>query len=346
MFMIRALSAFILCSIPAIAQTASRVQVRLDTDEPEAVLSILAKRQAGTAVTDSDWKKLFDTEGYRRLKKRELAMKNQFEDADFQKFVMSQELLGRATALRQILNKWMQADMTRPGTLALEYLPQDATIKATIYPSIKPRDNSFVAEVDTDPAIFLYLDPAVTREQFENTMAHELHHIGYGTACPAAKLKQWLAEQSPAVQQFSNWAGAFGEGYAMLAAAGGPDIHPKATEPLEKRQRWDRDLANFNKDQHELDEFFRGILSGELTHDQARERGYSYFGYQGPWYTVGWRMAVTIERKFGRDRLVQAECDGSALAVYNSAVAKNKSSDQNLPIWSPEVIRALPVHNQ
>lgn len=347
MFLIRALSVFLLCSVvAAAAQTSSRVQVRLNTDEPEAVLAILAKRQAGTAITEADWKKLFETEGYQRLKKREVSMKNKFEDPDFQKFVVSPELLGRATSLQQTLDKWKQADMSRPGALALAYLPQNATIKATIYPSIKPRDNSFVVDVDTDPAIFLYLDPAVTREQFENTMAHELHHIGYGTACPTAQAKQWLEGQSAAVKQFNNWVGAFGEGYAMLAAAGGPDIHPKATESLEKRQRWDHDLANFNKDQQELDEFFRGILSGKLTEEQARERGNSYFGYQGPWYTVGWRMAVTIEKTLGRDKLVQAECDGSALALYNSAVAKNKSGGQNLPLWSPEVIRALPVNHQ
>jgi hypothetical protein len=57
-------------------------------------------------------------------------------------------------------------------------------------------------------------------------------------------------------------------------------------------------------------------------------------------------MAVTIEKTFGRDKLIEAECDGSALALYDAAVAKNKSGDQNLPLWSPEVIRALPVNNQ
>lgn len=31
------------------------------------------------------------------------------------------------------------------------------------------------------PAIFLYVDPAESRAQFENTVAHELHHIGAGS---------------------------------------------------------------------------------------------------------------------------------------------------------------------
>jgi hypothetical protein len=33
---------------------------------------------------------------------------------------------------------------------------------------IKPKTNSLVFEVDTDPAIFLYIDPEISREKFEN----------------------------------------------------------------------------------------------------------------------------------------------------------------------------------
>ncbi len=342
MFFIRALSVLMLFSMAA-AQSASRVQVRLVADEPEAVLAILAKKQAGSAITDADWKALFDTEGYQRLKKRELSMKRPFEDAEFKEFVLSQDLLSRATALKQTLEKWKRADLSRSAALALAYLPENATIRATIYPSIKPRDNSFVFEVQSNPAIFLYIDPQVTQAEFENTLAHELHHIGYGTACPVTASKQWSAQQPAAIQQFNEWVGAFGEGYAMLAAAGGPDIHPRATTTAEKRQRWDSDMANFDKNQQELNKYFQDILSGRLTGDKVAEQGFTYFGYQGPWYTVGWKMAVTIEKAFGREKLIQAECDGSALAVYNTAAeAINKSGKQSLPLWSPDVINALP----
>jgi hypothetical protein len=44
----------------------------------------------------------------------------------------------------------------------------------------------------------------------------------------------------------SAWLGAFGEGFAVLAAAGGPAVHPHATGTAEDRARWDEDVANFN----------------------------------------------------------------------------------------------------
>jgi hypothetical protein len=43
----------------------------------------------------------------------------------------------------------------------------------------KPQIHSFVYDVRGDPAIFLYLDPEQPPAQFENTVAHELHHIGF-----------------------------------------------------------------------------------------------------------------------------------------------------------------------
>ncbi len=47
-----------------------RVQLKFNTEEAEAVLAILEKRESGTALTDSDWQHLFSTEPYIRLKKR------------------------------------------------------------------------------------------------------------------------------------------------------------------------------------------------------------------------------------------------------------------------------------
>jgi hypothetical protein len=328
------------------AQEGERVQVRMVTDEPEAVLAILAKRAVPEDVTEADWRKLFDSEGYRRLKKRETAMKRPFTDDAFKQFVLNPELLARAEKLQETLDAWKQADMTRPGSLALAYLPDDATIKATIYPSIKPIDNSFVFEVDTDPAIFLYLDPEVTKEEFENTVAHELHHIGFGTACPPKDVEADTEKQPAPVKMVRKWVGAFGEGFAMLAAAGGPDVHPRATASQEKHERWDLDMGQFYQNRIQLDDFFMKVLKGELSGEKADEQAFTFFGYQGPWYTVGYRMDVVLENAIGRQKLIQAMCDGSVLAEYNAAVSEIKGPrglPPGKPMWSPEIIKALTV---
>jgi Putative zinc dependent peptidase (DUF5700) len=93
--------------------------------------------------------------------------------------VLSEELLAMREMLARMLDNWLAADLNRAAGLALAYLPPDSTIRATVYPVIKPAKNSFVFERN---AIFMYVD-AIPREEFEATIAHEMHHIGYGTGC-------------------------------------------------------------------------------------------------------------------------------------------------------------------
>lgn len=317
------------------------VNVRLVTDEAEAVLAILTKKKAGEPLTDADWQRVFQSEGYVRLKQRETSMKRSFEDTDFKTFVLSDQLSARLPALEETLARWRKADLTRAAGLALAYLPKDASIRAKIYPVIKPRDNSFVFDVENDPAIFLYLDPAVNREKFENTLAHELHHIGYGSTCPRKDVSDEIGKLPQRVQNLLTWIGAFGEGFAMLAAAGGPNVHPHAVSSAEDRARWDKDVANFNEDLKKVDSFFTEILEDKLNADQIREKGFSLFGVQGPWYTVGWRMSVLIEKTYGRARLIQSICDQRLLlSTYNRAAAKyNRTARKPLALWSAAVVK-------
>ena len=196
------------------------------SDQAEAVLAILAKRDAQQIITEADWQRVFGSEGYIRLKQRETMMKYSLEDEEFRAFVLSDHLAAQRRALADTLAKLMQADMTGAGRLALAYLPKAARIRAKIYPVIKPRENSFVFDLKGDPAIFLYLDPTVSREKFENTVAHELHHIGYSSNCPSPAAAREIAGLPPNPQGVVKLIGAFGEGFAMLAAAGGPTINP------------------------------------------------------------------------------------------------------------------------
>ncbi|HZM99490.1 MAG TPA: DUF5700 domain-containing putative Zn-dependent protease, partial [Pyrinomonadaceae bacterium] len=230
------------------------------TDESEAVLAILAKRKANQPITESDWQRVFRSEGYTRLKQRETSMKRPFEEADFKTFVLSDQSAERAAALEETFEKWKRADITRAARLALDYLPRGAQIKAKIYPVIKPRENSFVFDTENDPAIFLYVDPKKTREQFENMLAHELHHIGYGGSCPSKQAEDEISKLPPHVRKTLTWVGGFGEGLAMLAAAGGPDVHPHAVSNPEDRARWDKDLGNFNDDLKKVEKFLLDVL--------------------------------------------------------------------------------------
>jgi hypothetical protein len=307
------------------------------TDEAEAALAILELRMAGRPVPGEAWRRLFESEGYRRLKAREAAMGRAFEDSTFRAFLASDTLLRRAPALRRTLHEWRAAQLDEAGRKALAYLPPVTPIRARVYLLIKPRTNSFVFEPATDPAIMLYLDPMRTRAQLENTVAHELHHIGYAAACRSSP----DADADSAVSIARQWLGAFGEGVAMLAAAGGPELHPHAASPEEDRARWDRDVANASADLRRVESFLIDVLDRRVADpDSIARAGMSFFGVQGPWYTLGWTMASTVERDAGRAALVRLLCDPVALLeAYNAAARRQAGS--GLPRWSDALLARL-----
>lgn len=316
------------------------VRLRVDTSEADAVLSILARRSAGQPVLDSDWQRLFESEPYRRLKARETSMKRSFEDAEFKEFVMSEALLKRAPELGRTLEAWKRIDLEASARRVLDYLPPQAHIHAKVFPVIKPKTNSFVFDVKDDPTIFLYVDPATSADNFANTVRHELHHIGLGSVSGDAEVA--LKDLPPRAKAAADWMGAFGEGMAMLAAAGGPDVHPHANSSPEDRARWDRDVANFGRDLKTVERFFLDVIGGRLQGEAAiSEKGFTFFGVQGPWYTVGWKMAVVVEQAYGRAVLIDCMLDPRRLlATYNQAVTSKKTKEA-LPGWSPRLLRAV-----
>ena len=95
----------------------------------------------------------------------------------------------------------------------------------------------------------------------------------------------------------------------------------------------------FNDDLRKVDAFFAEILNGKLSDDQIREKGFSFFGVQGPWYTVGWKMSVLIEKTYGRARLIECMCDQRLLlSTYNEAAAKhNRNSRDPLALWATAI---------
>jgi hypothetical protein len=314
--------------------------VRIETSEAEAALAILEKRRAGRAVVAADWERLFATEGYRRLGRREASMGRPFEDSTFQAYLLTDTVVASAPALAKTIADWRRADLRAAAGRARAYLPAGARLRATLYPVIKPRPNSFVFEVRADPAIFMYLDPKVGRAKLENTLAHELHHIGYAAACSDPDTT--LPER---VQTAATWAGAFGEGLAMLAAAGSASVHPHAASDPDERARWDRDVANVPADLRRVEAFLLDVLEGRLADpDSIQSVAFGFFGEQGPWYTVGWKMAATIETEFGRARLIEVMCDPRRLiATYNAAATQRNARGEDLPVWSPRLIELLRI---
>lgn len=335
------------CSLAeCLGQDAGRIQLQLNTDEADAVLLILQKNAAHQPITDEDWKKLFGTEPYVRLKERETSMKRAFTDDDFKAFVLSPELSAKGDSLRQTLDAWKKTNLTASAERVLAYLPAQAKIRAKVFPVIKPKINSFVWDTQTDPAIFLYLDPQESAAKFENIVAHELHHIGFSSveSLSEAKFKDLPAPVKTALE----WMGAFGEGFAMLAAAGSPDIHPHAFSSPEERARWDHDMSNFNLDLGTLQQFFLDVLDGKFkTPEDIQQKASEFYGIQGPWYTVGYKMAVVIENRYGRSELIDCMLDPRELLTkYNGAASElNAQKKADLALWSPDLLRKIAATN-
>jgi hypothetical protein len=316
---------WVFLAIPGFAQWL-RTDVQINTGQADAVLAILDGKD--------QWSDLWKTDGYTRLKKRDAGMGRAFTDSEFREFVESADLKGRSGALSATLNEWKKADMELIGERIRSYLPPEAALKATVFIVIKPRSNSFVYELSTNPAIFLYLDPAKTKAQFENTAAHELHHAGLASLSRQDGEK--LAALPSNVRQAVQWLGAFGEGLAMLAAVGSPGVHPHRDSSAEDRARWDRDLKNVPQDMRAIEAFLLETVSGKLDEKQQREKGMSFFGTQGAWYTVGWKMAATVEKAKDRARLLDCMRDMRyLLSSYNDAAKDTE------PRWSRDLLAAL-----
>jgi len=215
-----------------------------------------------------------------------------------------------------------------------------------VYVLIKPKKNSFVFDVDTDPTIFLYLDPAISRATFENTVAHEMHHIGLSSDDKQYGKK--IASLPTAAQKVAEWMGAFGEGEAVLAAAGGPDAYPVGDPTPELKENWAKGMRNFNQDLESVNDFFLDALHGKLQGDAIDKKAYEFFGLQGPWYTVGYKMAVLIEKHDGRPALVECMRDQRLLLVRYNAIATqlNRSHKTQLALWSPEIFQATQARQQ
>jgi Putative zinc dependent peptidase (DUF5700) len=312
--------------------TQQRVELTLDPSEAKQALVILHKERSNEAVTSDDWQKLFATIPYQWLKAREAAMRREFTDDDFRIFVQAPETQARTAEWEESLTVIERTNATDLGERVLGWLPSRAVIQARVFPLIKPKTNSFVwRNSQGEPAIFIYLEKQ-TQAQFETTVMHELHHIGmFGLQNQQQKA---FAELSQNVRTVAELMGAFGEGDAVLAAAGSTDLRPHWEDDALARARWDSDMLRFNQDLGSLTMFFNDVLDGKLKGDAIDEKASTFFGYQGPWYTVGYEMAALVEKRFGRQVFTNCLLDPRLLLVrYNEVAVEANKNGASLALW-------------
>lgn len=322
----------------------SIVDVRIVMDEADAVLAILTRLEAGQEIREEDWTRLFSSEGFLRWAKRERSLDRPADEESFRSFVLSDSLRSRAADLKAAIDRWKGFNPLVLGQRALLYLPEGAKIRAKLYPVIKPTTNSFVFEVETDPAIFISVDPDERSSETENTLVHELHHIGTRGLpdCEPAGADTL----SPSARTALDYTGGFLEGIAVLAAAGSPEVHPHAGRDPEEYVVWERDVARLEEDFAAIEAFLLALLRGEISEEEAGQRALEFISTpdvpQGPYYTLGWKMAAVVMRAEGRERVIEAVCDMRVLlTAWNRVAAKYQREDGELPRWSEDLLDGI-----
>lgn len=318
------------------------MSVQFILDQCEAALEVIEFNVKGNpTLRNSSLEKLFNTKGYLWLKERELAMGElgqAFSDEKFKEFILSDNLKEKLHQLQAVLSKLRDLDMEEMVEKAQGYLPEDFPIDSYLVPLIKPLENSFVYQIDGKIAVFLYLNPQYTKAEMENIIIHELHHVGLGEIYKAIPSQI----ENSGLREIFRWTQALGEGYAMLAAAGGVDQHPVFYDS-ELKNKWDQRMDSFADDFEQVNKFFIKLLKQELNEADAMEKGFEMFGIQGPWYTVGWQVAVTIEKVYGRKSLI--ECIANPLqqfAMFNNAIKIHNLEQRIVPLgWSGEIINFI-----
>lgn len=329
----------------AASQNVDLLYLTVDNSQPLAVMAIADARLRGERPTADDWQRLEASAGYRRWLERQRSIGYPVDEEGFRAFVQSAELREKIDPLRAKVAEWSALDPVAAGAMAAAYLPAGTPLRATVYPLIKRSHNTFVYDLKADPAIFFAINVSETAAAFANTLAHELHHVGVVNACSGDESES-LPKTSAAA---TKWLSAFSEGRAMLAAAGDSETHPHASSPADDRRQWDSDMGKVSSDILRVEAFFTSLLDGDLTEDEVTQRGMAFINDegrpQGPFYTLGWLMASTVERELGRDRLIASTCAPEQLLLdYDKALRQRDGRGETsvaMPRWSRGFLERL-----
>jgi hypothetical protein len=337
----------------AAQETSSPVtNVRLDLDQAEAALNLLEARHRGETITEEAWQHLFTTDGFIRVLEREAAIDKMldldrgYSEGSFREWAESDEALDDIDGRRRTLTNWTKIDVQLAGEKAMRYLPPDASLQATIYPIVRKQMNSFVWDLSGDPAIFLAVGDDVSAEEMANTLAHELHHVGLAGVCADKRSD----EKDARLVAAQGWLSGFGEGLAVLAAAGGPSGATHARDQDELLIAWHNRVDSVEADMRTIESFLMGVRDGSIDEEEAQKRGMAFINSenipQGPFYTLGWFMAVSVEKELGRASVIESTCDHRKLISNyqrSATVANTRDSSQVFPLWSEAFLEALQI---
>lgn len=320
------------------------INITLVTDESEAVLAIINKLNSNENVTQEDWKKLFSSEGYQRVKEREGFGRHPLTDDNFKAFVQSDSVIMRADAYTKMLNERTHTDFYALAKRTLQYLPSGTSLRLKVCIVIKPDINSYPYTLgDREKGIIVYITPDQNQKYFENTVKHELFHAGNSNICSRKHEYNYFNQLKGGKREAVMTSYTLFEGVAVLAAAGSWNIHPLESGTKEEIAQWDKYVLNFNTDLKKIEKFLFDILNNRLKEDEINRIDSVLRGPRGPWYVDGWKMAATIERIYGRDKVIECICDPRRfMKVYNMAAkVYKKSSNEHLELWSESLIEAL-----
>lgn len=326
------------------------LQVRVDSTQAEAALDLLAARARGETVPASSWTRVFESEGYRRTLERELAIDERlgidrgYSNESFLVWAESDAALEGLAARKETLAAWADVDVDAAAARAKAYLPPDVRLVATVYPIVRRQLNSFVWDLPDNPAIFMAVGTDVSAEELELTLAHELHHVGLSGVCEKPE-----SAAGDRVAAARDWLSGFGEGLAVLAAGGGPDGNTHAVGQADLRTAWQERQNNVEADMRQLEAFLLDVAEGRTEGEDARRQGMAFVSAegvpQGAFYSLGWFMAVVVERHLGREAVVAATCDHGRLLTDYQRIATTHSgeryAERPLPTWSERFLRVL-----
>ena len=129
----------------------------------------------------------------------------------------------------------------------------------------------------------------------------------------------------------------------MAEVALGPtsDEFPKRSGSLETRRSQLQRRPSFAPEV--LSRCHRSDDQRLVGQEKIDEQAFTFGGEQGPWYTVGYKMAVIIEKRCGRRKLIDCMLDPRELLSYYNQAAKelNESGQEKLVLWSPELLRKI-----